>query len=325
MKTCVRPLSGVAFCVTSVMLCTIGAGATLDSAESSPLELSAGNRSTKAIPLRSVDIVIVIDNSSTMGAAISSLQNELYDHLAAPLDADDIDVRVIIVANHGDLASESVCIESPLSSVPPGGCTNPPVQPGITNAFKHYSVEIGSLDAWCLLISAYDGTTPDEFALAPAGWSEWLRDGAFKVVLVVSDDGVMCGSYDDGNSAAGGATAAAAIDSDLLVLSSLQFGTSADRNFVAHALVGLAANAPPEEPWPPTSPITASTCAGAVAPGTGHQGLATLTGGLRFPVCSTGDFDDFFDAVAVDTAGRVPIFADGFESTNTDAWSMTVP
>ncbi len=26
-------------------------------------------------------------------------------------------------------------------------------------------------------VTTFDGTTPDEFALAPNGWSEWLREG----------------------------------------------------------------------------------------------------------------------------------------------------
>ena len=272
-----------------------------------------------------LDIILVIDNSGSMGPPIASLQDQLYDHLVAPLIAIGLDTRVIVVSRHGDLASESVCFEVPLSSVPPGGCDTPPFQPGLTDGFKHYSVEVGSLDAWCLLLSTYDGSTPDEFGLAPNGWLQWLRSDALKLVIAVSDDGIACGSYDDGNSVAGGTTAAAAFDSDLLALSPTHFGTSDDRNYVAHSLVGLAPNTPPDEPWPPTSPITTAQCAGSVSPGTGHQGLAILTGGLRFPVCATVTFDTFLDAVSSDTLSRVPIFADGFESGDTSAWSHSVP
>ena len=36
----------------------------------------------------------------------------------------------------------------------------------------HYSAIINSDDAWCKLLSSYDGTFPDEYGQAPNGWSE---------------------------------------------------------------------------------------------------------------------------------------------------------
>lgn len=272
-----------------------------------------------------LDIILVIDNSGSMAPPIASIQNELYDHLVAPLMAAGLDTRVIVVSRHGGLANQSVCFEEPLSSVPAGGCNPPPIQPGLTDGFKHYSVEVGSHDAWCILLGTFDGSTPDEFGLAPNGWSEWLRSDALKLVIAISDDGITCGPFNDGDSAPGGTTAAAAFDSNLLALSPTHFGTANDRAYVAHSLVGLVPNTPPDEPWPPTSPITTAQCAGSVSPGTGHQGLAVLTDGLRFPICSTPSFDTFLDSVSSDTLSRVPIFEDGFESGDTSAWSATVP
>ena len=323
MMQTVRLRGVVMACSLGVMLHGVCGGAASEGPGRGDLVM--GHPSTKASPLTTLDIVVAIDNSSSMGPMISSLEDQLYDHFVALQIANNVDARVIIVSKHGNNASESVCFEEPLSSVAAGGCTNPPAQPGLTDIFKHYSVEVGSLDAWCLLMSTFDGTTPDDFSLAPTGWSGWLREGAVKVILVLSDDGVMCGSYDDDNSIAGGEGAAAAIDGDLLALSPLQFGTSSDRHFVVHSLVGLVANAVPDDPWLPTSPVTTSTCPGAISPGTGHQGLAVLTGGLRFPVCSTTDFDTFLEAVSQDTSNRFPLFADGFESADTGAWTSTVP
>lgn len=279
----------------------------------------------KAVAADLVDLVVAIDNSASMGTEISALEAELYVDLVAPLTDQGIDVRVIVISRHGDDVSESVCFEEPLSSVPAGGCSPPPVQPGITDGFKHYSLEIGSHDLWCHVLDTFDGTTPDEFGLAPSGWSSWLRDDALKVFLAVTDDSVLCGSYDDGDSIGDGATTAAAIDEDLAGLSEVQFGTTDDRTYVVHALVGIEPNTVPTEPWPPTSPINDSSCLGAVDPGTGHQGLAVLTDGLRFPVCSTDDYDAFLGDVASDTLARLPIFTDGFESGDATAWSGSTP
>ncbi len=323
----IRParLRGItAVCVAAAMSYGVW-GHTATRPDTSPVFDSAGHhKSTKSSPLKALDIIVVVDNSGSMGTIIANFQIEFYNLVAQQI-ADGVDVRVIVVAKHGNIATESVCFESPLSSVPSGGCATPPVQPGITDLFKHYSIEVGSLDAWCLLISTYDGTTPDDFGLAPTGWSSWLREGAFKIFLVVSDDGVMCGSFDDDNSVAGGSAAAVAIDSDLLALSSPHFGTSLNRNYVVHSLVGITANAIPDDPWLPTSPVTTSQCPGAISPGTGHQGMSVLTDGLRFPACSTNDFDSFMDAVSEDAGKRIPLFVDGFESAGTGEWSSTVP
>lgn len=324
MKQPVRLWVKVAICALAVMSYgTRGFSATAPDT-SLRHDTFIGHLSTKASLLKAMDIIMVVDNSGSMGTIISSFQSAFYNLVAQQL-ADGVDVRVIVVAKHGANATASVCFESPLSSVPSGGCATPPVQPGITDLFKHYSVEVGSLDAWCLLISTFDGTTPDDFGLAPTGWSAWLREGAFKIILVVSDDGVMCGSFDDNNSVAGGSTAAAAIDSDLLALSPQHFGTSSHRNYVVHSLIGMTANAVPTDPWPPTSPVTTTVCAGAVSAGTGHQGMSVLTDGLRFPACSTDDFDSFLDAVSDDAGNRIPLFVDGFESAGTSGWSSTVP
>jgi len=272
-----------------------------------------------------LDIVVVIDNSSTMGAGISSLEDELYDHLVALQITAGVDVRVIVLSRHGDIASESVCFEEPLGSIPAGGCDNPPSLPGITDLFKHYSVEVGSHTAWCQLIDTFDGTIPDEFGLAPGGWVDWLREGSYKLILIVTDDGVSCGPYFDANSVAGGLAAATSFDQDLLALSPLHFGSALDRAYIVHSLVGLEANIVPSEPWPPSSPVTESTCPTAVDPGTGHQTMSVITGGLRFPICVTTEFDGFLEAVSQSTTERLPFFADGFETGDLTGWSLVVP
>src|SRR5690606_27110888 len=112
--------------------------------------------------------------------------------------------------------------------------------------FFHYSADIESLDALCVLLESYD--EPDEFdpddvatndggirnnwtPLAPNGWQNWLREGAFKTFVVITDDDVYCDTDDlipdgnarqnfdirlrDGETAVGGGNVATAFDTAL--------------------------------------------------------------------------------------------------------------
>lgn len=312
-------------CCLAVVLHSGAAGGEVK--PSQPLLSDAGSQlsGSSLEYLETLDIVVVVDNSSDMVDEVRSFEDYFFINLVAPMIAYGVDTRVIVVSRHGDSAQSSICFEAPLSNIPPGGCTIPPPQPGINDIFKHYSVEVGSHDAWCLLISTFDGTVPDEFGLAPTGWVDWLRGGALKVILMVSNDGVLCGAYDDDDSVPGGLSTAAEIDSDLLALSPLYFGTGLKRNYVVHSLVGLAEYTVSGEPWPPSAPVTASSCAGAMSAGTGHQATSVLTQGLRYPSCSTDFYDVFLIRVHQDTIQRLPFFADGFESGDTSAWSSVNP
>ena len=82
---------------------------------------------------------------------------------------------------------QSICISRPLSTIDCSGAI--PVQPGINpGRFYQYSIEIGSTNSFDMLLRSYNGALKDEFSLAPAGWSQWLRDDAFKVFLEITDD-----------------------------------------------------------------------------------------------------------------------------------------
>jgi len=65
-----------------------------------------------------------------------------------------------------------------------------------------------------------------------------------------------------------------------------------------YSIVALAYNMPPDKPYSPSDPVTASKCPTAANPGTGHQALSVLTGGLRFPICDTTSYDVVFQAIA---------------------------
>ena len=70
---------------------------------------------------------------------------------------------------------------------------------------------------------------------------------------------------------------------------------------------------PTTEAWPPTADIQTTKCAAGFwdhGPGTGHQALSKLTGGLRFPICSYANFDVVFNAIATDVVRNVEMQCD---------------
>lgn len=252
-----------------------------------------------------VDIIFVIDNSSSMSGEILEVQKQVNDNFRTIIEKSGIDYRVIMVTRHGGIASESVCISAPLSGAQ--SCSPPPAKPTETARFFHYNVEIASHNAWCQLLSTIDQPdTTDGFNLHPNGWGELLRPGAFKTFIVMTDDNVSCTfgnvTFTDSNTAAAGNSAAAAFDAALLAKDS-RFGTAQKRNYVFHSIVSLKENpAGAQVAYQPTDAITTSTCkSGAQNPGTGYQALSVLTKGLRFPTCDQGgvfDYSPIFNEVA---------------------------
>ncbi len=250
-----------------------------------------------SLEVQPVDIIISIDNSGSMGAEIEGVQDNINVNFAQIIEDSGLDYRVIMVTRHGNLPSESVCIEAPLSGIPIGGCNNPPADPVFNpGKFYHYSVEISSHNMWCRLLSEFPTTANDENG--EDGYSQWLRPEAFKTFIGISDDGIDCGPYDDNDNANDGMNDAMDFDQDLLQLSPEHFGTSEDRNYAYYSIVAMAFNNPPTEPYPFTDPIITGQCPTAADPGTGHQGLSILTESLRFPLCDTSSYDAVFQAIA---------------------------
>ena len=247
-----------------------------------------------------VDIIFVIDNSGSMGQEILGVQDNINANFATIIENSGIDYRVIMLTQHGEaIGPESVCIEAPLSGIPVGGCTPAPAQP-VDNPpkFYHYSHQVSSHDSWCAVLNQFD--QPDEFNNHPMGWGSLLRDDSFKVFVEVTDDGVSCGPYNDGNNINNGQAAAAQFDADLLALSPAHFGTDVERNYRWYSLIALENFDPndPSIPWQPTDPLTTGECPTAADPGTGYQALSVLTGGLRFPLCEPQFYDTVFNEIA---------------------------
>lgn len=247
----------------------------------------AAKSATANLVSRPIDVIFLVDTSSTMNPVIDAVVANIDVNFAAIIGASGLDYRVIAVAKHGSPANYGACFKSPLSltncnPVPSAPANNPPV-------FFHYDpgTHLGSSNMYPATIGGYNA--PDAYGLAPSGWSEWVRAEAFKTIVVMTD----------GTSEGGSSLDAAGFDAALLALNPAKFGTAAKRDYVAHAFVGISENNPPTKPYAASDGVVSGTCNGlSVSPGFIYQDLAILTGGLRFPLCQYGSFDEIFKVIA---------------------------
>jgi len=230
-----------------------------------------------------VDIIFVIDNSGSMGGEILAVEANINQNFAQIIGSSSLDYRIIMISRHG-LAdpNESICIEQPLSG---HSCNPVPSQPTNSTTFFQYSVEVGSHNSFEVLLATYN--TPDEFNLAPNGWSEWLRPDAYKVFVEITDDD--------------SSMTASEFETALLALTPANFGDAAQIRYIFHSIIGLSENTPATDPWLPTDPIQTGLCnngSGSESNAPEYQALSISTGGLRFPICEFANFDVVFQAVA---------------------------
>lgn len=228
---------------------------------------------------RPVDVLVVVDTSNSMGAAIAAMQASINDDFAAILGASGLDYRVIVAADY-----PTVCISPPLSGT---DCDAAPVAPVVTDHYAHYDAATGSgsfLDnivAWA--------TNPDPGGLLPGGYVDALRPDAVKTIVGMTD----------GTSASNEVTLAAAFDDALLALPGSPFGTAGDRQYVFHLFTSMPVNNPPAMPWGPADPLAGQ--------GESIQQVAVLTGGLRFPFTQTQDFGAVFNTIATGVVEATPV------------------
>ncbi len=228
---------------------------------------------------------------------IQEIQDEINVNFAGIIEQAEVDYRVILLSRHGKIADQRICIASPLSGA--ASCApEPPAMPVESTRFFHHSVQIDSNEPWCELLTNLDA--PDEFNLHPQGYGALLRDDAFKVVVVITDDRPFCvygtktfsDSFDPER-------AAREFDAALLARSP-QFGTAEKRNYLFHTIAGMnwANVADKSIPHLPTAPLVATRCGEEVMdPALGYQALSILTGGLRYPSCAP-DFTTIFTEIA---------------------------
>ena len=266
------------------------------------LDASCASVSAEAsLTKKPVDIIFVIDNSGSMSDEALAVNNNINNNFADIISKSGLDYRVIMVTRHGPYNGAltcALCVTKPLSTL--ASCSPVPNKPGINPpVFYHYSRQIESNDSFLRLINSYNGNEPDEFGLAPMGWSQWLRPDAFKVFIGITDDESTMTETD--------------FEKNLFAKTPKMFGDAMNRNYVWHSIIGLHENSPATKPWAPTDPVQTSLCTnggGAVAAGVKYQNLSKLTGGMRFPICEHASFDAVFQGIAMGVISGAKIACD---------------
>lgn len=242
-----------------------------------------------------IDIVLIADNSISMGTEITALENGLND-FAEQLDDEDVDYRLILLSRQRTAVrgtsvqeSTSLCVTAPLGAL--ASCPAP--APAASARFLHYDVAISESDSFDRLLDTFD--FPDTHGLAPAGWGARLRLGAAKVVIEVSD----------------GDSARPLQDflGELSLLAPEQFGADPTApGFVFHSVVGVRQRAFGAVTYGPGEPLETIACGtpptGADNAGQSYQALSRLTGGLRFSICATNALPGVLTTLANDVIER---------------------
>jgi hypothetical protein len=239
-----------------------------------------------------VDIIIAIDSSGSMRGEIEAVERNISVNFADIIGASGIDYRVILVADYPPAERNfAICISEPLST---DDCAEPlPAAPGVRfPTFFHYDTFVGSHDAFEKLLETFN--RPDPHGHMPNGWGAVLRSNSVKTFLLISDDDPNLDAAD--------------FDARLLALSPEHFGTTDDRNYVWHSIIGMGENTPATAPWQPTDPIIDARCSpGSESAATEYQALSILTGGLRFPLCDNDSFDVVFRTIAAGVIDQVSL------------------
>jgi hypothetical protein len=244
-----------------------------------------------------VDIIVVVDNSASMGEELAATESNINQNFAAILEQSQLDYRVIVFSLHRRVprtgfgqSATMLCVTAPLSRL--DDCGSAP-EPGFNDHFFQYSTRVESDDSFDILLDAYeppfDERREDEFGNAPLGWSEWLRPNIKKVFLELSDDNedMPPGEFVRA----------------LTELAPQHFGTDAEHpSFVFHSIVGLAEKEPATEPYQASEAIETGRCSPLAndvsSAGETYQELSRLTGGLRFPICQSKLYDVVFREIA---------------------------
>jgi cysteine-rich repeat protein len=271
-----------------------------------PDQACADQEATADTTSRPVDVILVVDNSGSMDGEINAIVDRINLDFAAILDAAGVDYRVIMISRHGAIGDDrnscddhGICIEPPLA----GGACDPDDAPVMGARFRHYSVCIDSSDSFEKIAGSFDRTPPSwsggfyesgyydggtlvDLDDAPDGWSAWLRPGAFRAFLEITDDSSDV-DYED-------------FVEWMYSEDPMYFGTEEEPNWIFHSILGIEENDPAEDPWPPTDPVVTDQCSGGAGTGTDYQQLSIASGGLRFSICNNASFDVIFRAVASD-------------------------
>lgn len=237
--------------------------------------------------VKPIDILMILDNSASMTGEMVQIQNNINANFKDILDQSGVDSQVLLLSQHGRAdPDESVCIEAPLSSIPEGGCANPPPAPGnIPGQFVQFPVEVGSNNGLQLFLNNFSTIQAQ------------MRPDSFPVFFFITDD--------ESNLSADN------FESQLFARDPARFGSPENRTYRFHAIIGQKENNPPTEPFTADDPIVTDRCTavqnnGAVAPGVVYQELSIRTGGVRFPICELNNFNVIFQRIAEEVIEGVP-------------------
>jgi hypothetical protein len=249
-----------------------------------------------------VDIIVVLDNSGSMSEEMGAAEENINVNFANILDEAQADYRVILVSRHrkGERegtdeseANTSICVTTPLSGL--AAC--PADDPVFSDRFFQWGGKIESFNALNWMIDAYDNPPENSGAaeLAPNGYGEWLRPGAKKVFVVMTDD-------DESNDDEETPLTVDGFLAGLTAKDAAAFGTAAAPTFNFHSIIGVKEKADPTAAYDATEPLVEEECTGngadIEATGVTYQQLSILTDGLRFPLCQFPGYDAVFRAIA---------------------------
>jgi hypothetical protein len=252
-----------------------------------------------------VDIIVIVDNSASMGDELAATERNINESFAAILEDSGLDYRMIALTLHrranrtgfGQSAT-MLCVAKPLSGL--DDCTQAD-EPVFSDRFFQYSTRIQSDDSFDVLLDTYappfdDDDREDQFGNAPLGWSEWLRPGVKKVILEMSDGNEDMPAPD--------------FVQALSELDPGAFGADPGQpEFVFHSIVDVNEKADVTAPYLPGEAVEPITCSSSLPGATSvlatsgevYQEMSRLTGGLRFPICQAAAYDVVFREIA----GRV--------------------
>ncbi|HKO49683.1 MAG TPA: hypothetical protein VJV79_18265 [Polyangiaceae bacterium] len=283
-----------------------GRGTVIDTSNSSAGAPNSGTTCAKAsatatLSKQPVDVILVLDNSGSMEDELDAVEKNINVNFANILQQSGVDYRVILISRHrkearteSEEASTSICVSSPLSDL--AEC--PASKPVNSDRFFQYSIKVESENSFDRILSTYN--KQDQFDLTKAGWAEWLRPGAKKVFLEMTDDNA--------------ALSVEAFVQRLTALVPANFGTEDDPSFIFHSIIGIREKSPSSSPYAPDEPIELSTCSeggSTVAnAGVGYQELSRRTGGLRFPICAFSSYDTVFSTIASDVVTHSQLTCD---------------
>lgn len=248
----------------------------------------AGTSTTGTISQnRPTDIIFVIDNSSSMGGEIESVQANINVNFAGIIAASGVDFKVVMLSEHGDVdieegdpADHPICIAA--EALGNEGVCGPPVPAEPTNTDLFFHDEHAVIDSTDSL-ERIEETYPN--------WSHFLRQNALKVFIEITDD-----ESDRSHTDFKDWLFSAATDG--------HFGTAEKPNFVFHSIIGVEANPNnPDGVYLPEDPIVTGECNSSSGLDADYQELSRITGGLRYPVCAADSgtgFDVIFNAIADD-------------------------